>query len=350
MSDAGPKGPRFRMTALGRTVWLVGGGGLLFLIAWFNFTVYVRPNEFAIRQITVGGDKGIRPEVLSSGLHWVTPGTERLHIFPTDLQILNLTNDASERLMSDDGTRANALNIQTSEGYQVTVDVSVLYRVADPYKVMTTAGPGRLFESAIVVPRSEQVLRKRLGELDAEDFYDVTKRLAKARLAHDELNHELEQAGIHIDHVLVRSYQYDDRYQQAIEQRKIQDQTVFRNQAEAELAKANAERDRVVAEGEASVRVELARGDAEKRKLEAEAELYERTQRSAGEKATRFAEAEGTRLEAAALQGTGSEYMVGLQMADVLAGTELVVLPSDGESGTNPLDLKSALKRFDVTP
>jgi len=35
-------------------------------------------------------------------------------------------------------------------------------------------------------------------------------------------------------------------------------------------------------------------------------------------------------------------------MADVLRGTRVIVVPTDGESGVNPLDLKSALKRFDV--
>ena len=69
-----------------------------------------------------------------------------------------------------------------------------------------------------------------------------------------------------------------------------------------------------------------------------------------GEKAVKLAEAEGTRLEAAALQGHGSEFLVGLKMADALKGTKLIVIPTDGENGTNPLDLKSALKRFNVSP
>ena len=40
--------------------------------------------------------------------------------------------------------------------------------------------------------------------------------------------------------------------------------------------------------------------------------------------------------------------MVGLKMAETLRGVEIVVLPSDGEGGTNPLDLNAMLKRFDV--
>jgi serine protease Do len=62
----------------------------------------------------------------------------------------------------------------------------------------------------------------------------------------------------------------------------------------------------------------------------------------------KLAEAQGTELENQALRGVGSENMVGLRMADALKGTRLIVLPSDGEGGMNPLDLKTLLRRFDV--
>ena len=40
--------------------------------------------------------------------------------------------------------------------------------------------------------------------------------------------------------------------------------------------------------------------------------------------------------------------MVGLRMADALKNTKVIVLPTDGESGMNPLDLRALLRRFDV--
>ena len=334
-------------TPRGRLLYLVIAGFILALFVYATCTVYVHPYEFALKQTTYGTGKGISPNILGAGLHWVTPGTERLHLFPTDIQLLTLTNAQGER-GRDDTRTTPALNIQTSEGYNVTVDIAVLYRVEDPYKVITTVGPGRLFEDSLVIPRAEQILRKRLGELDAEQFYNVKLRQEKSGLALTELNAELVPAGVRAMHVFVRRFVYDERYQHAIEQRKIQDQTVFKNKAEAEMASANAEKDRIVAVGEAAMKVELSRGDAEKQKLKAEADLYERKQRAAGELQTQLAEAEGTRLENEALRGIGSEHMVGLKMAEVLKGTEVIVLPTDGEGGFNPLDLSTVLKRFDV--
>jgi regulator of protease activity HflC (stomatin/prohibitin superfamily) len=121
------------------------------------------------------------------------------------------------------------------------------------------------------------------------------------------------------------------------------------NRAQADMASATAEKDRIVAVGKASVKVELARGDAEKQKAAAQAENYDRTQTAEGNKTLQLAEAEGTRLEAQALQGKGSEFMVGLKMADALKGTKIIIVPTDGEGATNPLDLKATLKRFDVS-
>ena len=294
----------FRMRR-GRILYLIIAPLVLALFSYASCSVYVHPNQFGIKQVVVGPGKGINKEVYT-------------------------------------------LNIQTSEGYNVIVDVSVLFRIEDPYRVITALGPGRLYEDSLVIPRAEQLLRKRLGELDAEEFYSVAKRSERVRLALEDLNGELVPAGVRAISVFVRRYAYDARYQQAIEQRKIQDQTVFKNKAEADMAQAAAERDRIVAVGEAAVKVELSHGDAEKKKIDSEADLYARKKGAAGELEVKLAEAEGTRLENEALRGRGSENLVGLKMAELLRGTKVIVVPTDGESGINPLDLKSALKHFDV--
>ena len=90
------------------------------------------------------------------------------------------------------------------------------------------------------------------------------------------------------------------------------------------------------------------RGEAEVKKLEADADLYRRKKAADGDLLVKLAEAQGTELENQALRGVGSENMVGLRMAEALKGTRLIVLPSDGEGGMNPLDLKTLMRRFDV--
>jgi regulator of protease activity HflC (stomatin/prohibitin superfamily) len=335
-------GKRFRL------LWIIAAALLVVLVGYNSCTTYVRPGEAGVKQIKFGIGKGIEPFVYGVGLHYVGAG-ETMHRFPTRLQVLELSNSRSERTEDLEGHRvAPGVNIQTSEGYTVQVDVTVLYRLADPLKVMTTIGPGRLFEDSAVIPRATQDLRRSLGELDAEDFYRGNKRTEKAREAQAALVTELREKGVEVLQVLIRRYTYDQRYQAAIEQRKIQDQTVYKNEAEAKAASAAAAKNKIVAEGAAAVQVELARGEAEVKKLEAQADLYRRTKAAEGDLLVKLAEAQGTELENQALRGVGSENMVGLRMAEALKGTRVIVLPSDGEGGMNPLDLRTLLRRFDV--
>ncbi len=331
-----------------RVLWILASALVVALIGYNSCTTYVRPGEAGVKQVKFGMGKGIEPVVYGTGLHFVGPG-ETMHRFPVRVQVLELSNSRSEASEDLEGHRvAPGVNIQTSEGYTVQVDVTVLYRIADPLKVMTTIGPGRLFEDSAVIPRAQQDLRRALGELDAEDFYRGDKRVQKSQAAQTALQLELKDKGIDVVQVLVRRYTYDQRYQQQIEQRKIQDQTVYKNEAEAKSATASAAKNKIVAEGAAAVQVELARGEAEVKKLEAEADLYRRKKAADGDLLVKLAEAQGTELENQALRGVGSENMVGLRMAEALRGTRVIVLPSDGEGGMNPLDLRTLLRRFDV--
>jgi len=329
-----------------RILWILGAALVLLLFGYNSCTTYVKPGEAGVKQIKFGMGKGIEPYVYGTGLHYVGVG-ETMHRFPVRLQVLELSNSRSEEEL--EGHRIGpGVNIQTSEGYAVQLDLTVLYRIADPLKVMQTIGPGRLFEDSAVIPRAQQDLRRALGELDAEDFDRGDKRVQKARAAQKALEAELSDKGIEVLQVLIRRYTYDQRYQQAIEQRKIQDQTVYKNEAEAKSATAAAAKNKVIAEGAAAVQVEMARGEAEVKKLEAEADLYRRKKAADGDLLVKLAEAQGTELENQALRGAGSENMVGLRMAEALRGTRLIVLATDGEGGMNPLDLKTLLKRFDV--
>ena len=309
-------------------------------------STYVPPNMVAIRQVYFGSGAGIKPERYDPGLHFIMAGVERLHLFPADLQAVNLSDSPSET--SARFRAAPSIKIQTSDGYNVQLDVTLLFRLQDPYRVFVEAGPGRAFEDRLVIPRADRILRKTLGELNSEQFYQGPKRIEKAHAAHDQLVAEIAPYGIAVQAVLVRAYTYDPKYQEMIEGRKIRDQTVFLRQAEAKAAIEQRKRDTMVAEGAANQETELSRGRAEVEKLHAQADLYQRKQAAAGKLLVELAEANGTKLENAALQGAGSENLVGLKMAEALQGVKMIVLPSDGKDGTNPLDLGETLRKFQV--
>lgn len=335
------KGSRWRFAGPG-LLGLAGVGLAVVAATWFSLTTYVGPDEFAIRQTYLGPNKGVQEQIYGPGLHLVIPAYERLHVFPRDLQTLELTSKPSN--FREDYLHAPAIRIQTSEGYQVTVDITVTYRVVDPFKVLTEVGAGRLYETKVVQRRADKILRQTLGQLNAEDFYSDKVRMASAEQARTLLKEDLEDWGIEVWAVLVRHYNYDDRYQQAIEDRKIQDQKVFKNMAEAVAANREAEKNRVLAEGEANIQVEAERGKAEVRKIKAEGDLYYRKKVAEGGLLVALAEAEGTRLENEALKQAGAGNLVGMKMAKTLEGVEVIVVSTTGESAVNPLDLDALVE------
>ena len=56
-----------------------------------------------------------------------------------------------------------------------------------------------------------------------------------------------------------------------------------------------------------------------------------------------LAEAEGTKLENAALQAAGASNLVGLEMAEVMGGSDVIIVPTDGDQGVNPLNLDTLI-------
>ena len=202
------------------------------LMTWFSMTTYVEVDEFAVKQVYFGSGQGVQKELYGPGLQFVIPGYERLHVFPRGAQSLEM-NASSEPYRRRNVLEAPAIRIQTSEGYQVTVDISVVYRIVEPYKVLTEVGPGRLYETKVVSRRADKILRQTFGRLKAEDFFSETERIKTAEEARTLLQKDLRHWGIDVWGVLVRNYTYDERYQQAIEDRKIQDEKVHKNIAEA---------------------------------------------------------------------------------------------------------------------
>ena len=314
-------GSRFVRTILLPVVALVIGFKLLTPLCF----TYVGPNENGIKvvQIPVLGHRGVHEEVYGTGYHVVLRpfGIERMYLFPKDVQVLDLTGTREEAAQEARVTKA--AHIQTSDGFFVDVDVSILYRVVDPYRVFTTLGTGRLFESNGVVPKAEPVLKQTLGELTTEEFYNSPMRHAKAEAARDLLNRDLANHGLEVRQVLVRYFRYTEEIQKNIEDKKLKDQLVFKNQAESHAAAEAAKLKKMIQEGMATVDVKLQEGRAYMTRKEAERDLYVRTKRAEADLLTKLAEAKKTQLRNDALQGAGSERMVGLKLAEVYRGIEL---------------------------
>jgi len=80
---------------------------------------------------------------------------------------------------------------------------------------------------------------------------------------------------------------------------------------------------------------------------DAERDLYIRTKRAEADLLVQLAEAKRTELKNEAMEAKGADRAVALQMAEVLRGLDVVILPS-GAGGLNPLDLDQVVSLFGV--
>ncbi len=313
--------------------------------------VYIEPGYCAVKEVKIGVNRGIQPEIYNAGFVFRKPfGMEHIHLFPKTQLVFEMTKhpDILSKKENIHYRNDKAAHIQTSDGFFVDVDCSILYHIADPYKVITKIGPGHLYEDNGIMPKAEPVLKQALGQLTTEEFYNSPLRYSKTLIAQKLLNDQLEPKGIKVDYLLVRYFQYSEEIQKNIEEKKLKDQLVFKNQAEARAATEEANLKRVIEEGEAAVLVKLQEGKAYVTTRSAEKELYKRKREAEADLLLKLAEAQKTDLKNKALRKAGADKMVGLEMAEVLKGVQLIVLPSDGANGLNPLDLKQSLKLFDV--
>jgi len=316
-----------------------------------RFLVKVGPGEVGVKTVNIpffGRAKGVQPKVYGPGKHLILPGAEVLDIFDVTIQTHNMLRQTSGMR----STKDEWVRIKTSDANFVYVDVTILYKInrEDAWRIRSEIGLGDAFLEKKVRPECRSVIRSVLGELSTEQFYQSAIRQPKVEKARDELDRRLVPSGAHVLDVLIRDYEFEESVEKAIGDKKLQDQLILVNMAEATAAEELAKRDKVIAEGEAAANVERARGSTEAEKIAAEANLILAAKKAEGDLAIKIAEAEGRRLMNEALVSSGGANVVALEMAKRLEGIDAMVLSSSGPKGTNPLDVDSMMTMLGVPP
>ena len=356
-SGAGMRGPRIGQvwrdlapTSLSFLLLL-----LLLLIGFLyaTCTQYIHCDEFAVKQVDVPvplltGTAGIHSNIYETGIRWRLPGCEKFIIFPKSVRVVAL--HAKGKTLDEEPARfirvEDAAHIQTSDGFFINLDVSILYRVINPYLVVKEFGAGVLYEQNGIVLQAEPTFKATMGTLRPEDFFNAAERVAKQEEARDKFNEFLVPRGLRVDHVLIRYPQYHEAVQARIEARNIQEQTKQKNIEETKLAQAQADLSEVLKQGEANLTIKLVEGSNFVTRITASMDAYRRKKASEANRVIGFAEAEKQLLINNAYQGAGSERLIGLEWAKVLSGLDTIVLESGGPKGFNPLDVPALMKQF----
>lgn len=296
---------------------------------------YVAPGQIALRQVAFGPNKGLQKKLVGPGYRRQVRGYETVRTFPRDIQIVEFTDNPAER--SADHRTVSPINVPTVDGYPVSVDVTVMYRIADPFKVVSRFGFGRAYEDNVVIRLTDPAVKQHLGELRAEEFYR-DKRLVKAAHLRAELSARFKDNGLQLADVLIRQYDYPDTFQSLTEQKKIQDQSVLTNRELTKQAEVDTRLKQTVAEGQNLINLRTAEFQAQITGINAQRALYERSRHAEADLLVRKAEATGNEMINRSMEGAGSDKLLRLRKGlALLNGIKGPIYISDDPTDLNRL-------------
>ncbi|MFN7952769.1 MAG: SPFH domain-containing protein [bacterium] len=255
------------------------------------------------------------------------------------------------------------LEFKTKDGNDIGVDVTVLYHIDPqhaPRVLRQVASSTDELELSVVRPLSRSIPRDSLNELSSEEFYDSDLRTAKEAQALDHLAAALAPYGVVCERVVLGNYRFHDKYQEAIDAKKVADQAVNKNHSAAEAAVKEWERELETTKGQVGQVIATERGKAQQAHMQADAYYEAKKLEADAILAEKSASAQGIRKMREAIAGGGGRTMVKLKIAEALKGKRIVLFPTSdsalGVQSTNvnqfldTMGLKAVAERSTAAP
>ena len=220
--------------------------------------------------VRVSQISGTRPGTLYPGMHFVTPLVESVQTF--DLRDHLFTSGLVEE-GSKAGTQKNGLSVQSREGLNIGLAVTVRYRL-DPNKLDSVqAHMPQPVDKELVPPVVASAWRELTPEYTVREIFSTKREEVRARAA-EVITRKLGADGIFVEEVMLSDIQLPAEYAKGLEGLLLKEQeddqltvTTDMQQKQVRIAELQAEAEAVQkvkqAEGEAQSRVVEARGEAD---------------------------------------------------------------------------------------
>jgi regulator of protease activity HflC (stomatin/prohibitin superfamily) len=203
----------------------------------------------SIRQVDAGyvGVKSlfgkVQSDILTSGLNFINPLMDVTNI---DIRTLNYTMSG----IHDEGAKTgdDAIKVLTSDGLEVTIDLSVLYRVNPSEAGRLLREVGIDFEDKIVRPITRTRIRDNSVYYEAVALYSTKRDEFQARIFKT-IEADFKKRGMILENLLVRNITLPASVKSTIEQKINAEQEAQKMQFVLQKEKQEAERKRVEAQG-----------------------------------------------------------------------------------------------------
>lgn len=318
----------------------------------FSFGNLIVPGSIGIRQIMFGPSKGFVAQALLPGYQWSVPLYTELHLIPQTLQPIHFLRETTV-----DGSKP--LEVYTQDKTTVDVDTTVLasffgaagedretgLQHGGPLDLLTNIGVTSSDWLNNIRKVAADELKQALGNLSTTEFYDPFKRESQVDKALKQMNVRLMPHGVKVEAVLLRRYTYrDQRIEDAIFNKNIQQQEKRLNEARSQYAEKEAELTQITAEKDADIETMRVSGENDARVVRSQGALYETRKRADGDLLVAKAIAEVDKLKASALsQSEGADVYVAREMTPLLGSLKGGVV-----TDLDPYDLDAWAKRLGV--
>ncbi len=185
----------------------------------------------------------IQPEVLQSGLHFVNP---LLDIKTIDVKTQNYTMSG----VHDEGQKPgdDAIRVLTSDGLEVTIDLTVLFRVVSADAPRLLRETGEDYTDKIVRPLTRTKIRDNAVYYQAVDLY-AGKRDEFQQRIYKSIEDDFKKRGLMLEQLLVRNITLPVSVKASIESKINAEQEAKKMEFVLQKEKQEAERKRVEAQG-----------------------------------------------------------------------------------------------------
>lgn len=215
--------------------------GLAFIIVGFITSCFVQIDAGRVGVKKLFGN--IQPSVLGSGLHVINPLYE---IDELDARTQNYTMSG----INDEGRKSgdDAIRVLTADGLEVTIDLTVLYRLvaADAPKLVRETGLD--YEDKIVRPIARTRIRDNAVYYEAVALYSTRRDEFQSRIF-KVIESDFRKRGMMLENLLVRNITLPATVRGSIEQKIQAEQDAQKMQFVLQKERQEAERKRVEAQG-----------------------------------------------------------------------------------------------------
>lgn len=185
----------------------------------------------------------VKNNVLKSGLHFINP---LIQVNRIDVRTQNYTMSA----VRDEGDKEgdDAIRVLTSDGLEVVIDLTVLYRVQAAEAPRLVKETGFDFKDKIVRPVTRTKIRDNSVYYTAIDLYGNKRDEFQSRI-YKTIEENFKSRGLELEQLLVRNITLPNRVKAAIEEKINAEQEAQKMLFVLQKERQEAERKRVEAQG-----------------------------------------------------------------------------------------------------